>query len=78
MTVKEANESGTQLWLHYSGFDRGAKPEEIGYLISSVINPQNGYLTGTDILVDGGTTSAGFGIKVVNKPDSRPEIKENW
>lgn len=78
MTVKEANEPGTQLCLHYSGFDRGAKPEEIGYLISSVINPQNGYLTGTDILVDGGTTSAGFGIKVVNKPDSRPEIKENW
>ena len=78
MTVKEANEPGTQLCLHYSGFDRGAKTEEIGYLISSVINPQNGYLTGTDILVDGGTTSAGFGIKVVNKPDSRPEIKENW
>lgn len=36
MTVKEANEPGTQLCLHYSGFDRGAKP------------------------------------------DSRPEIKENW
>ena len=78
MTVKEANEPGTQLCLHYSGFDRGAKPEEIGYLISTVVNPQNGYLTGTDILVDGGTTSAGFGMKVVNKPDSRPEIKENW
>ena len=31
MTVKEANEPGTQLCLHYSGFDRGAKPEEIGY-----------------------------------------------
>ncbi len=78
MTVKEANEPGTQLCLHYSGFDRGAKPEEIGYLISTIINPQNGYLTGTDILVDGGTTSAGFGMKVVNKPNSRPEIKENW
>ena len=78
MTVKEANEPGTQLCLHYSGFDRGTKPEEIGYLISTVINPQNGYLTGTDILVDGGTTSDGFGMKVVNKPDSRPEIKENW
>lgn len=78
MTIKEANEPGTMLCLHYSGFDRGATPEEIGYLISTVINPQNGYLTGTDILVDGGTTSAGFGIKAISKPNSRPEIKENW
>lgn len=78
MTIKEKDQPGTELCLHYSGFDRGAKPEEIGYLISTIIDERNSYLTGIDILCDGGTTSAGFGIKVINKPDSRPIIKENW
>lgn len=78
MTIKEKDTAGTELCLHYSGFDRGATPEEIGYLISTIIDERNSYLTGIDILCDGGTTSAGFGMKAISKPDSRPIIKENW
>lgn len=78
MTVKEANTPGTETCLHYSGFDRGAKPEEIAFLISTILDEKNSYLTGTDILVDGGTNSAGFGAKAAKNPNSRPVIKENW
>ena len=54
MTVKEANEPGTQLCLHYSGFDRGAKPEEIGYLVAFLLSTQADFINGAVIPIDGG------------------------
>lgn len=78
MTVKEKDQAGTELCLHYSGFDRGANAEEIGFLIGSIVDERNSYLTGVDILCDGGCISAGFGIKVINDSNNRPTIKENW
>lgn len=78
MTIKEKDQPGTELCMRYSGFDRGAKPEEIGFLISTIIDERNSYLTGIDIVCDGGCISAGFGASTIKKPDNRPIIKENW
>lgn len=78
MTIKEKDQAGTELCMHYSGFDRGANPEEIGFLISTIIDERNSYLTGIDILCDGGCISAGFSASVINDPNNRPIIKENW
>lgn len=78
MTIKEKDQPGTELCMRYSGFDRGANPEEIGFLISTIIDERNSYLTGIDILCDGGCISAGFGANAIKKPNNRPIIKENW
>ena len=78
MTEVEANTPGTMQCLHYSGFDRGAKPEEIGFLISTILDERNSYLTGTDILIDGGTVAAGFNASTTSNPENKPVIEYNY
>jgi hypothetical protein len=63
----------TQAILRYTGLERPAKEEEIGFLASTVVDERNGYLTGTDIFADGGCTAAGFGMLAALRKNSYPK-----
>lgn len=74
----ESSNPATDVCIRYSGLNRRAAPDELGFLLASVVDERNSYLVGVDILCDGGSISAGFNSKVSSKPDSCPEITENW
>ena len=52
MGALEKEEAGT--YLKFNAIPRLGKPEEIAALFAAVSDPAMGYLTGTDILCDGG------------------------
>ena len=43
--------------LKYTAENRMGTPDELGFAIASAVDERNGYLTGVDILVDGGATN---------------------
>lgn len=51
--------------LEYAAIKRFGKPEEIAELVAFCISEKAGYITGTDILCDGGVTS-GYLKKINN------------
>jgi NAD(P)-dependent dehydrogenase (short-subunit alcohol dehydrogenase family) len=42
-------------YINYAAIKRIGKPEEIAYLFTTIVNKRNSYLSGTDILCDGGS-----------------------
>lgn len=59
MGALEAGEAGT--YLKFNALPRSEKPDEIAALYEAVSDPAMGYLTGTDILCDGGCVAGGAG-----------------
>ena len=59
MGALEAGEVGT--YLKFNALPRPGKPDEIAALYEAVSDPAMGYLTGTDILCDGGCAAGGAG-----------------
>lgn len=53
----EKEEAGT--YLRYNAIQRPGCPDEIAALFAAVSDPEMGYLTGTDILCDGGCIAGG-------------------
>ena len=53
----EKEEAGT--YLRYNAIQRPGRPDEIAALFAAVSDPEMGYLTGTDILCDGGCIAGG-------------------
>lgn len=53
----EKEEAGA--YLAYNAIPRPGRPEEIAALFAAVSDPEMGYLTGTDILCDGGCLAGG-------------------
>ena len=51
----EKEEGG--MLIPFSAEERMGKPEELGYALATVADERNGYLTGVDVLCDGGSTS---------------------
>ncbi|MBO0841981.1 MAG: SDR family oxidoreductase [Nocardioides sp.] len=47
--------SGAAEIVKYAALKRFGRPEEVAQLLAFCVRPQVGYLTGTDILIDGGT-----------------------
>jgi NAD(P)-dependent dehydrogenase (short-subunit alcohol dehydrogenase family) len=47
-------EEAVRLYMNRAAFKRFGKPEEIAYLFASIVNKCNSYLTGVDILCEGG------------------------
>jgi NAD(P)-dependent dehydrogenase (short-subunit alcohol dehydrogenase family) len=47
-------------YIQLSAIKRFGKPEEIAYLFATIVDERNGYLTGTDILCDGGMVGCGL------------------
>jgi NAD(P)-dependent dehydrogenase (short-subunit alcohol dehydrogenase family) len=47
-------EQEAQAFMKHAAIKRFGYPEEIAYLFASIVNKRNGYLTGVDILCDGG------------------------
>lgn len=43
----------------HAAIKRFGKPEEIAYLFSTIVDERNGYLTGLDIICDGGIVASG-------------------
>lgn len=43
----------------HAAIKRFGKPEEIAYLFSTIVDERNGYLTGLDIICDGGLVASG-------------------
>ncbi|RZU62760.1 SDR family oxidoreductase [Zhihengliuella halotolerans] len=56
------NKSGSHKLLEYAALHRYGKPEEIGEVLAFCASDRPGYLTGIDILCDGGT-KAGMDLK---------------
>ena len=54
--------SGSAKLLDYAALKRFGKPDEVAEILAFVASTKPGYLTGTDILVDGGT-KAGLDLK---------------
>ena len=50
--------------IPFSAEERMGKPEELGYALATVADERNGYLTGVDVLIDGGSVS---GMKLFKK-----------
>lgn len=53
--------------LKYAAEKRMGTPEELGFAIAMAVDERNGYLTGVDILVDGGSTNGKLFKKRENK-----------
>lgn len=49
--------SGTDRLLNYAALKRFGKPEEVAAVLAFAASREPGYLTGIDILVDGGTNA---------------------
>jgi NAD(P)-dependent dehydrogenase (short-subunit alcohol dehydrogenase family) len=77
MTEKEKGKA-TDILLSYSGPGRGAKPEELAFLIVSLADERCGYLMGTDILCDAGCVNAGYGITVATNENKHPSADGLW
>lgn len=52
-----------QTYLRFNALPRPGKPEEIAALFAAVSDPEMGYLTGCDILCDGGCVAGKLGRK---------------
>ncbi len=50
-------------FTRHAAIKRFGKPEEIAFLFASIVDCQNGYLTGVDILCDGGLVGSGVTAK---------------
>jgi NAD(P)-dependent dehydrogenase (short-subunit alcohol dehydrogenase family) len=55
-------DSGAGKLIEYAALKRFGKPEEVAELLAFCVSPKPGYLTGVDILCDGGTR-AGLDLK---------------
>ena len=55
-------QTGAGQLVEYAAIERMASPAEIAAVLAFAAGPAPGYLTGTDILVDGGAR-AGLGVK---------------
>lgn len=52
----EAKDGG--MLIPYSAEERMGKPEELGFALATVADERNGYLSGVDVLCDGGSTNS--------------------
>ena len=77
MTEKEKGKA-TDILLSYSGPARGAKPEELAFLIVSLADERCGYLMGTDVLCDAGCINAGYGLTVATNENKHPSADGLW
>ena len=77
MTDKEQGEA-TDTMLSYTGWKRGAEPEELAYVITALADERARYLIGADILCDGGAVNNGYGMLTATKRYNEQSLKENW
>ncbi len=77
MTDAEQGEA-TDIMLGYSGLKRGAEPEEIAFLVTSLMDDRCGYFVGADVLVDGGCVNNGYSMLTATKPYDGHAINEKW
>lgn len=52
-------ESEADKFTKHAAIKRFGKPEEIAFLFASIVDERNGYLTGLDIVCDGGVVASG-------------------
>ena len=61
-----------------TGLFRGAEPEEIAFLMTSLADERCGYFMGADVLVDGGCVNNSYSILTAAKKYDKKSLKENW
>jgi NAD(P)-dependent dehydrogenase (short-subunit alcohol dehydrogenase family) len=59
--IEMAAGNGTTQLVDAGSLRRPGRPEEVGAVIAFVCSPAASYVTGTDVLVDGGTVAAVVG-----------------
>ena len=77
MTDAEQGEA-TDTMLSYTGWKRGAEPEELAYVITALADERARYLIGADILCDAGAVNNGYGMLTATKRYKEQSLKENW
>lgn len=77
MTDAEQGEA-TDTMLSYSGWKRGAEPEELAYVITALADDRARYLIGADSLCDGGCVNNGYGMLTATKRYDERSLSENW
>ena len=77
MTDAEQGEA-TDTMLSYTGWKRGAEPEELAYVIAALADERARYLIGADILCDAGAVNNGYGMLTATKRYNEQSLKENW
>ena len=55
----QLEEAEAEKFTKHAAMKRFGKPEEIAFLFAAVVDERNGYLTGTDIICDGGVIASG-------------------
>ena len=68
----------TDTMLSYTGWRRGAEPEELAYVITALADDRARYLIGADVLCDGGAVVNGFGMTTAFRRYGEQSLKENW
>jgi NAD(P)-dependent dehydrogenase (short-subunit alcohol dehydrogenase family) len=58
--MAEVEREKASKYIQYTAFKRSGEPGEIAHLIAFCAGDKPGYLTGTDILCDGGCVASGF------------------
>jgi NAD(P)-dependent dehydrogenase (short-subunit alcohol dehydrogenase family) len=77
MTDAEQGEA-TDTMLSYTGWKRGAEPEELAYVITALADERARYLIGADVLCDGGAVNNGYGMLTATKRYDGASLKEKW
>lgn len=77
MTEKEKGKA-TDILLGYSGPARGARPEELAYLICALADERCSYLMGTDVLCDGGCIEGGYRLTTAMDEKKIPQPGGAW
>lgn len=78
MTDKEQGEA-TETMLSYTPLGRGAEPEELAYVITTLADERAKYLIGVDIVCDAGAISNGYGLLTATKRFKNEQtLSENW
>lgn len=77
MTEKEKGKA-TDILLGYAGPARGARPEELAYLICALADERCSYLMGTDVLCDAGCIEGGYRLTTAMDEKKVPNPGGAW
>lgn len=60
--TQQLEDEGKSYVRQSTPLDRGASPEELAKVVRFLVSPDSGFISGTEIIVDGGFSAGGFSV----------------